>query len=542
MIPGLVRWLDERTGLPSALHSFLTEEIPASSGWPQVFGSVLLFLFVTQALTGFLLALNFAPTAGEAYTSLSYILRNVAGGRMIRGLHHWGASMIVVVAGIHMAQVFLYGAYKRPRETTWMVGVLLLLITLGFGLTGYLLPWDNRAYWGTVVSTQIAGQAPLAGKYVQRLMGAENGVGAVTFARFYAAHTLLLPAVAFILIGIHVFLVRRHGVVADPSDARPKRPFYPSQALKDTAAIFASFVILFTLAAVVQAPLERMADPTDSTYIPRPDWYFLFLFQSLKFFQGAAEPIGSVFLPTLAVALLFAVPFLDRGQARRVGQRTAAIGIVLVSLIGWASLTAAAVVTTPKVEAAMPALSSGRWLQLGPEELAGAGYFRQARCSTCHNLVAGEPKPGPNLAELGTLKSSDRMTAHLKNPADLNPESRMPRIDLSDVQVRALTAFLLKLTPDNADAFSQAPSDPLAAAGIFVSSGCDACHKVNGSGGTLGPALNGVAARHSREWVAQHLRNPKSQIPGTAMPAFSFSDHDRDLLISYLFSLPGRQE
>lgn len=542
MIPGLVRWLDERTGLPAALHAFFSEEIPASSGWPQVFGSVLLFLFVTQAFTGLLLALNFAPTAGEAYTSLSYILRDVAGGRMIRGLHHWGASMIVVVVALHMAQVFLYGAYKRPRETTWIVGVLLLLITLAFGLTGYLLPWDNRAYWGTVVSTQIAAQAPLLGRYVQRLMGAGNGVGAVTFARFYAAHTLLLPALAFSLIAIHVCLVRRHGVAADPSDARPKRPFFPSQALKDTTAIFASFVILFTLAAVVQVPLERMADPTDSTYIPRPDWYFLFLFQALKFFQGAAEPIGSVLLPTLAVALLFAVPFLDRSQARRIRQRTAAMGIVLVSLMAWASLTAAAVLTTPKAEAGMPALAAGRWLQLGPEELAGAGYFRQARCSTCHNLLSGEPKPGPNLAELGTLKSSDRMIAHLKNPADLNPDSRMPRIDLSDVQVRALSAFLLKLTPDNADSFSQAPAEPLAAAGIFVSSGCDSCHKVNGSGGTLGPPLNGIAARHNRKWVAGHLRNPRSQTPGTAMPAFRFSDHDSDLLISYLFSLPAKQE
>jgi ubiquinol-cytochrome c reductase cytochrome b subunit len=542
MNSGLVRWLDERTGLPSALHAFLSEEIPASSGWPQVFGSVLLFLFVTQALTGFLLALNFAPTAGEAYTSLSYIQRNVAGGPMIRGLHHWGASMIVIVVAVHMAQVFLYGAYKRPRETTWIVGVLLLLITLAFGLTGYLLPWDNRAYWGTVVSTQIAGQAPLLGRYVQRLMGAEDGVGAVTFARFYAAHTLLLPALAFGLIGVHVFLVRRHGVAANPSDAGARRPFYPTQALKDTAAVFAAFAILFTLAAVLQVPLDRMADPTDSTYTPRPDWYFLFLFQSLKFFQGAAEPIGSVFLPTLAVALLFAVPFLDRSSARRVQQRTAAMAIVLVALIGWASLTAAALVATPKAEASTPALSSTRWLHLAPEELAGASYFRQARCSTCHNLLEGEPKPGPNLAELGTLKSRDRMIAHLKNPAGLNPSSRMPRIDLNEVQVRALTAFLLKLTPDNADAFSQAPPDPLAAAGIFVSSGCDACHKVNGSGGTVGPPLNGIAARHSRDWVAQHLRDPKSQTPGTVMPAFSFSDQDRDLLISYLFSLPGKQE
>ncbi len=543
MIAGPVRWLEEQTGLPSVVRGFFTEEIPGSSGWPQVFGSVLLFLFLTQAFTGILLALNFAPTAGEAYSSLSYILRDVGSGRMIRGLHHWGASMIVVVVAFHMTQVFLYGAYKRPRQATWIVGVTLLLITLSFGLTGYLLPWDNRAYWGTVVSTQIAGHAPIVGRYIQRLMGAENGVGAVTFARFYAAHTLLLPALAFSLIAFHVHLVRRHGVTPATSDTRPRKPFFPSQALKDTAAVFVAFAVLFVLAAALDVPLERMADPTDTTYIPRPDWYFLFLFQALKFFKGAAEPIGSVLLPTLAVALLFAVPFLDRSAARRIQHRTAALTIACLSLVCWASLTAAAVASTPKVEASTtPALSSSRWLQLGTQELAGAGYFRQARCSTCHNLVDGEPKPGPNLAELSALKSTDQVIAHLKNPADLNPGSRMPRIELSQVQIQALSAFLSKLTVDNADTFSSAPDDAVAAAGIFVSSGCGSCHKVNGAGGSVGPPLNGVSGRRSRQWVAQHLRDPRSQTPGTTMPPFAFSASDRDLLISYLFALPGKQE
>ena len=146
-----------------AVRKFLYEEIPASSGWHQVFGSVAVFLFLIQAFTGVLLAFNYAPTPGDAYNSLRYILTEVTGGRLIRGLHHWGASMMIVVVVLHMVQVFLYGAYKKPREATWMVGVVLLLVTLAYGLTGYLLPWDNRAYWGTVVTTQIAGLAPVAG-------------------------------------------------------------------------------------------------------------------------------------------------------------------------------------------------------------------------------------------------------------------------------------------------------------------------------------------------------------------------------------------
>src|SRR5207248_11090946 len=166
---GLNDWLDHRTGIRTAVQKFLYEEIPASSGWHQVFGSVAVFLVLTQACTGALLACNYAPTPGDAYNSLRYILTELTGGRLIRGLHHWGASMMIVVVVLHMVQVFLWGAYKKPREATWMAGVALLLLTFAYALTGYLLPWDNRAYWGTVVTTQIAGQAPLVGPYLTRL-------------------------------------------------------------------------------------------------------------------------------------------------------------------------------------------------------------------------------------------------------------------------------------------------------------------------------------------------------------------------------------
>ena len=139
-----------------------------------MFGSVALFLFLVQAFTGILLAFNYAPTPGDAYNSLKYIITEVTAGRLVHGLHHWGASMMIAVVVIHMIQVFLFGAYKKPREATWMVGIILLLLTLAYGLTGYLLPWDNRAYWGTVVSTQIALNVPLLGPYLGRLAAAEN--------------------------------------------------------------------------------------------------------------------------------------------------------------------------------------------------------------------------------------------------------------------------------------------------------------------------------------------------------------------------------
>jgi ubiquinol-cytochrome c reductase cytochrome b subunit len=232
----LISWLDHRTGLETAVRNFLYEEIPASAGWRQVFGSVALFCFLVQAFTGILLAVNYAATPGDAYNSLRYILTEVTGGRLIRGLHHWGASMMVIVVVLHMAQVFVWGAYKKPRETTWIVGVILLLITLAFGLTGYLLPWDNRAYWGTVVTLQIMGSAPGLGHYLTRLLGGDQ-VGVVTFARFYALHTLLLPAAMMLMAAFHVYLVRKHGVTPEPADeARPPKKFFPQQVVKDTVA------------------------------------------------------------------------------------------------------------------------------------------------------------------------------------------------------------------------------------------------------------------------------------------------------------------
>src|SRR5271157_5246108 len=325
----VLAWFEQRTGLESAIRNFLYEDIPGSSGWHQVFGSVAVFLFMVQAFTGILLAFNYAATPGDAYNSLRYIITEVTGGRLIRGLHHWGASMIIVVVVLHMLQVFLYGAYKKPREATWIVGVALFLLTMAYGLTGYLLPWDNRAYWGTVVVTQIAAQAPLLGPQLTRLLGGGGTVGVVTFARFYGMHVLLLPPATMALIGIHIFLVRKHGVAPVPADERmaPKH-FHPGQTFKDSVAIFAAFAIVFTMAVAVRVPLEQLADPSDTTYIPRPEWYFLFLFQTLKLFSGPLEMLGSVVLPGLAILALVATPFIDRGRMRALRRRTVAIGFV----------------------------------------------------------------------------------------------------------------------------------------------------------------------------------------------------------------------
>ncbi|MDL5051010.1 cytochrome b N-terminal domain-containing protein [Oscillatoria amoena NRMC-F 0135] len=536
----LLAWVEDRTGVVSSVKHFLDEEIPASSGWKQVFGSVALFLFLVQAFTGILLGLNYGATPGEAYDSIRYIMREVTGGALMRGLHHWGASAMVIVVVLHMIQVFLWGAYKKPREVTWMAGVVLLLFTLAFALTGYLLPWDNRAYWGTVVTTQIAAGVPLLGPELLRLMGAENGVGVVTFARFYAAHVLVLPAATLILLVFHIYLVRKHGVAPEPGDELlPKQKFYPKQVFKDTVAIFVVFAIIFTLAIVAKAPLGRLADPSDTTYIPRPEWYFMFLFQLLKYFEGPLEVLATVVLPGGAIAFLFALPFIDPTPIRKVTQRTAAIAGVALSLIAFGGLTAAAIVETPPDAARMEAYGPMEWIDLTPLELAGVGYFEKERCNACHTLgLQDEGKPGPNLGAGGVNRDIPWMIAHFKQPANLVPGSQMPPVTLKASELNALASFLTKLTPQNAVKMSEVPRFATEGAMIYQRFQCGACHQVNGTGGKLGPPLNGLAKRRNAEWVKGHFLDPQKFVPGTTMPAYKFSPQENDDITEYLMRLP----
>jgi ubiquinol-cytochrome c reductase cytochrome b subunit len=537
----ILAWFDHRTGLESAIRNFLYEEIPGSSGWHQVFGSVAVFLFLVQAFTGILLAFNYAPAPGDAYNSLKYIITEVTGGRLIHGLHHWGASMMIVVVVLHMTQVFLFGAYKKPREATWMVGVVLLLLTLGFGLTGYLLPWDNRAYWGTVVTTQIGSRVPLMGSYLSRFLGTDGSVGVVTFARFYGLHVLILPQLTTFLVIFHIYLVRKHGVAPTPGDAGPTKKFFPEQMLKDVIAIFAAFVILYSMALFVAVPLGRLADPTDLSYVPRPDWYFLFLFQTLKFFNGSLEPVGAILLPSMGVLALFLTPFMDRKKVMRLTQRTTALGVVALAAIGWGALTLAALKTTPAVQEQQAGnlQQAADWNQFSPQELAGLGYFRQEKCLACHNLTEGPPKVGPNLATARRHKDAAWMIKHFKNPNQVVPGTNMPPILLSDAKLNALASFLLKLTPDNADAVTSAPDNLLRGAQIYEDQSCGNCHMVNGSGAKVGPPLNGLSLRRDQQWVEKHFANPAAMSPGSIMPPAQFSPTEMQAIVSYLMSLPG---
>ncbi len=541
----IIDWLEHRTGLETAIRNFLYEDIPASSGWHQIIGSAAVFFFIIQVFTGGLLAFNYAATPGDSYNSVRYIMTELTGGKLIRGLHHWGASMMLIIVVLHMTQVFLYGAYKKPREATWMVGVVLLLVVLVFGLTGYLLPWDNRAYWGTVVTTQITGSAPVLGPYLTRLLGSEGGVSRVTFSRFYAMHTILLPPLVMILIGIHIYLVRKHGVAPAVGDVAPRRKFFPEQVFKDTVGVTIAFLILFTLAVVAEVPLGRLADPTDTAYIPRPEWYFLFLFQTLKFFKGPLEVVGAVVLPGVAVLTLFLVPFIDRGPMVRLGKRTFAFGVAFLSALAWTGLTTAAVMTTPPNPEENGLLASSEsetaiqaWQNLSPTELQGLALFRKENCKACHP-GPGKQGVGPDLTKMpADHRNAAWLVPHFKEPAKIVPGSAMPPVQLKDAELTALSAFVLKLTADNQDSIMAAPDYVVQGALVYQSNHCDTCHQIKGVGKTLGPPLDGVSGHRDRAWIEQHFRDPQSVSKGTIMPPYKFSAEELDAVCKYLLQLP----
>ena len=536
-ISQIAEWIDDRTHLPSETRRFLFEEIPASAGWPQVFGSVALFLFLLQSLTGILLALNYAPTAGDAYTSLTYIIRQVAAGRLIRGLHHWGASLMIVVVVVHMAQVFIFGAFKRPREVTWLAGVVLLLLTFGFGLTGYLLPWDNRAYWGTVVTTKILAGLPIFGPFLARLSGASEGVGSITFSRFYALHTLVLPATASALIAIHVYLVRRHGIT--PSRlSEGHQMFYPQQLFRDFCAIFVAFLCLFAAACFLEVPLERMADATDTTYVPRPEWYFLFLFQLLKLFPGQLELFATLILPGAAIVMLMLLPFLRKTQATILKTRLRSASVVVLLFSVWLALTSAAAWSGPSVKQ-RPAISSqtADWARISPEAIAGYGYFQSLQCASCHNLIVGTPKPGPTLGLTGIQHPRDWILQHFSEAAKPGANG-IAAAPLSLPERNALLIFVAGVKPDLLPVLPAISPEFIDGAQTFVANACASCHRVNGVGGDLGPSLNGLPDRRSKSWVHAHFLSPRKLTPGSVMPPYHFDQKKEDNLIQYLYSLP----
>jgi len=340
-------FVDERVGLKTLQAKMLNEPVPGGSRWAYVFGSILLFIFIMQAVTGVLLMFYYVPTADHAYASTQYIIHNVDYGWFLLGYHFWGSTAMVVCVFAHMSQVFLWGAYKKPRELVWLIGLALFGIVMGFGFTGYLLPWDQRAYWATTVGVEIMDKTPLLGDFMARFLKGGATPGQMTLSRFFVIHVMVLPAALMGLAGLHVFLFRKAGPAGpfrgSVEEIKAKTDyFFPRQIWKDMVGMVLVFLIICSLAIWEPVVLLEEAAPDPGDYHPEPEWYFLFLFQllRLKVFAGEfGQFLGAIALPGAFMALLAALPFIDRSPERNIFKRP-------IALIGWIVVMASILIFT----------------------------------------------------------------------------------------------------------------------------------------------------------------------------------------------------
>ena len=325
-------WFDDRTGYKKLSHEALYENIPGGSRWIYVTGSMLVFAFVTQAVTGIFLWMYYSPGSQNAWESVYYISNVVQGGWLLRGVHHYMAQMMVVLLPLHLLQVVLCRAYTAPREINYWLGLVLMMIVLALGLTGYLLPWDQKGYWATKVATELMSLPP-GGALIQKVVVGGSEYGHSTLTRFFAMHAGVLPALLIAVLALHVAMFRKHGITAHSSAKRPDEFFWPMQVFKDAFACVAMLAFVIVLTCFREAELGPPAEPTESYGAARPEWYFLFLFQLLK--HSPSEFIGAIVIPGAAMGFLFALPLIAKVRFGHIVNCT----VILVLVIGAGYLT-----------------------------------------------------------------------------------------------------------------------------------------------------------------------------------------------------------
>jgi ubiquinol-cytochrome c reductase cytochrome b subunit len=484
----VIDWLEDRTGLRTLVHDILYEPIPGGARWRYVWGSTLVFLFALQVLTGVLLMAVYSPSSTTAWGSVWYIQTQMPYGWLVRGLHHFGSQAMIILLPLHVLQVLLAKAYRAPRECNWWIGLGLLGVTLALSLSGYLLPWDQKGYWATRVATNLLALTPIIGESLQKVLVGGSEYGNATLTRFFTLHVMILPTLFVLLVVGHVALFRRHGLTGAPhqswtdeapttTDLRSKIGaglFWPDQIFRDTvacAAVLAGLLITiwYTHSVVGAHLLDAPADPTSSNYPARPEWYFLFLFQLLKYFEGPAmQIVGAVVLPGVVIGALAALPLLDRLLPPRWAHRVA-VGFTCMVLLGAGFLTYAAV----------------RDDRDPPDDLLAAVQAKRLR---------GDPLTEGDHAVM-RARRFNRQRARAGLAAD-----------------RALLLAAQHGIPPEGP-LALLANDPVTRGPVLFAANCAACHRFNGHDG-LGnvppdPArssdLGGFA---TRQWIRGLLENP----------------------------------
>lgn len=471
---GFLHWLDRRTGWRGMLSTALDEPIPGGARLAYIFGSGLLFLFISQVVTGVALAMYYVPSADHAHTTVAYITKLVTSGSLLRSIHAYGASGIIVLLLLHITQTFIYGSFKGRRELLWMSGCILLLLMLGMAFTGYLLPWDQKAYFATAIGTNIASEVPFIGGWLKRLVRGGDEMGTLTISRFYLAHVFLLPALLFAFIGSHVFLFRKAGpagpIDEDPvAPKQPTEPFYPRQVVMDVGFTLLLIVGLWLFAHFHPIELGPQANPSDTQYLPRPEWYYRGPFEWLKFWEGPASILGILIIPALLGGIFFFTPLLDHSKERRPWKRPIAVGAFAGVLVG--------IVTLTTMSYHDDAVDLGVATKLLQQEEADKEYMR----------APFEP-------------DSSAATLAAANVALTNPQAAKGK-------------------------------------SIFEEQSCNACHGDGGTGTAAAPKLIGISGKYSPQQIEALLKDPTAKMKAGGMPTPQLKPEQMDELIAYLDSL-----
>jgi ubiquinol-cytochrome c reductase cytochrome b subunit len=554
----LFDWLDNRTGVRGLIHEALFERVPGGARWRYVWGSTLTFCLSIQFITGIFLWMAYSPSSQTAWESVYYIQHQMTGGWFLRGLHHFTAQAMNVLLVLHLMQVVIDGAYRAPREINFWFGLVLLFLVLGLSLTGYLLPWDQKGYWATKVATNIAAITPFAGPEIQQLLIGGAEYGHHTLTRFFALHAGVLPALIVLLVVGHVYLFRKHGLTAKQPLEKPDTTFWPDQVLKDAVACLA--VLAAVIAVTWQthgAPLAAPADPSEPYSAARPEWYFLFLFQLLKYFPASEQWLGmnlevwgAILLPTAITALVFLMPFIG---GWRLGHRFN-LYLLWALLFGFGFLTWRAVredQAKPEFVAAVrDAERSAERVKLlaqSPSGIPHEGAVALLRndpltqgprlfarnCASCHRYggqdgIGSIPKDEQSASDLRGFANREWISGFLE-PARISSahyfgatkfkDGKMVRFvkkDLSNPdteQRRQLQKISFALSAE-AGLKSQRMADQLDASAIAEgrkliadsTMRCTECHKFHDTGeDPTGPDLTGYG---SRQWLIDFISDP----------------------------------
>jgi ubiquinol-cytochrome c reductase cytochrome b subunit len=567
---GIRGWLEHRTGIGSLLHEALYERIPGGARWRYVWGSTLVFAFVVQAVTGVFLWMAYSPSSRTAWESVYYIQYEMQGGWLLRGIHHFMAQAMVVLLALHLLQVVIDGAYRAPREINFWIGLLLMFIVLALALTGYLLPWDQKGFWATTVATNLASQIPGVGVPLQNLLVGGASYGHHTLTRFFALHAGVLPGLLILLLAGHLALFRRHGLTTRPSKI-PDQYFWPDQLLRDAVACLAVLAVVLLLnlrgllsphdglaaGAFLGADLGSPADPSEQYAAARPEWYFLFLYQMLKYFEGGRELLGVLVIPSAVAVVLFLMPLVGRWRLGHGFNIAVVIGLIMGAIVltalAWqedrnhreylvayrqAEKDAQRIKQVIARRGGIPPEGVLSLMQSDPE-IQGPRLFAQ-HCQSCHSYVdsqgrglagppasqEGVPDGGPNLYDFASrewltgLLDPEKITSDDYFGRTIHAEGEMAMFvtdslsDLDSEGQQKLKDAIVTLSAQaklrrQAEADRKAQQEGVMERGmeaITLDFACTDCHKLGEEGfeGT-GPDLTGYG---SQEWLEQMIANP----------------------------------